>query len=334
MCLAFASLALVASVCLGDEGDYTAARSDGPIPIMGGNPLSNVPEYCWWYGCSPTSGGMMVAFWDSVAGRANLYKKGDAQVWGGSGASGTKRIVASTQHIVAGSDNGHTYGDWHNSASYPNHEANPDCLADFMKTVDGGSWSSDIRSGLEAYCRWDDTSAYDIKDGYADFNATLDQVPFYGGTYCYQDLKDEIDAGRPVLLDVVTIPYQDADAIGHSVVAYGYQDNMFWLKDPATSAAVTVGGYAVRDTWCTGDSQQSEWVDPDFNLVPAVIDGQGVEWWPFLEFKGSSWVYTNPPPLGPYDWMVVEGIELTPEPMSLSLLGFMGLVLLRRRRRA
>ncbi len=27
------------------------------------NPLSGQPEYLWWYGCSPTSGGMLMGYW-------------------------------------------------------------------------------------------------------------------------------------------------------------------------------------------------------------------------------------------------------------------------------
>jgi len=310
---------------------FVAQFAGDQVPAMGaGAPLSGVPEYIWWHGCSPTAGGMMVGFWDGKPGFGSLYD-GDAAVWGGSGASGTKSMVAGTAHITAGSENGYTYGDWHNSASYPNHQANPNCLADFMKTVDGGSYTSNIVSGLEAYVEWDNPATA-VNESYP-ATTTLDEVPYYGGSYDFNDLKAEIDAGRPVLLDIVTIPVKDGSLAGHSVVAYGYQDNMFTLQEPGSGATVTVGGFAVMDTWSNGTAQ-SEWVSPSFTLVNPVIDGNGVEWWPFLPFSGWSWVYSDYSP-GPYDWMVVEGItlEVVPEPMTVSVLALGGLLTLLRRRR-
>jgi hypothetical protein len=300
-------------------------------PSMSFNPIGGVPEYVWWYGCSPTAGGMMVGFWDAQPGMGNLYKNGDSQVWSGSGSTGTRRMVASDTHITSGSQNGYTYGDWHNSVSYPNHESNPNCIADFMKTVDSGSYTLDIQAGLEAFCEWDDTSAYDMKDGYQ-ATTKLREVPYYSGTYNYQGFKTEIDAGRPVLLDVITA---DPNWIGHSIVAYGYQDNMFHIKLPSSGANVTVGGFAVMDTWDNGTGF-SEWVGWDDSLVTPIIDINGVEWWPFVEFEGYSWIYDTNPPYGPYDWMIMEGIELTvvPEPATLTLLALGALAMPRRGRKA
>ena len=299
-------------------------------PLLAGAPVGGVPEYSWWYGCSPTSGGMMAGFWDGQPGRENLYKKGDAQVWSGNGSAGTARMVASDAHIISGLQNGYTYGDWHNSPAYPAHQDNPDCMADFMHTVNGGSNYLNIRSGLEAFCEWDDTSGYDMKDGYQ-ATATLREVAYWGGDYTYQGFKTEIDAGRPVLLDVLTA---DPEWLGHSIVGYGYQDNMFDVKLPHSGANVTVGGFAVMDTWNNGDNF-SEWVGWNYELVNPVLDGAGVEWWPFIEFGGSSWIYNPNPPYGPYDWMISEGIELNvvPEPAAACLLALGGLAVIRRRRR-
>jgi len=307
---------------------------DAERPALETNPLSGVPEYVWWYGCSPTSGGMMVGYWDGRAGYGNLYD-GDASVWGGGGGSGTRSMVASTAHITAGSENGYTYGDWHNSASYPNHQANPNCMADFMQTVDGGSYSSNITSGLEAYVEWDNPNTA-INESY-EATATNIDVPFYGGSLSYNAFKSEIDAERPVLLDVICAR-QTSDWIGHSIVGYGYQDNMFQVKAPGGVGDITVGGMAVMDTWSNGTAQ-SEWLDWSYGLVYPQIDGNGVEWWPFIEFAGDSWIYSSGAP-GPYDWMVSDAVTLdvlVPEPTSLALFGTAGLALfvlfLRRRRK-
>ena len=101
--------------------------TDGTAKVLGSNPISGVPTYEWYYGCGPTTGGMLIGTWDGRPGYGNLFD-GDASVE----TPATRAMIASDAHIVSGSENGYTYGDWHNSASYPNHEANPDCIADFM----------------------------------------------------------------------------------------------------------------------------------------------------------------------------------------------------------
>ncbi|MBL7132911.1 MAG: PEP-CTERM sorting domain-containing protein [Phycisphaerae bacterium] len=304
-------------------------RPDGPRPACGGL-LPGVPEYGWWYGCSPTAGGMMVGYWDGRPGFGNLYD-GNAGVWGGSGASGTKSMVASTAHIVAGDQNGYTYGDWHNSTSYPNHEANPDCIADFMHTVNGGSYTDDIAEGLEAYCQWDKPGTA-VNESYQ-ATASFEDVAFWGTAghaFDYLDFKAEIDAGRPVILDLIAyLPISHRWA-GHSVVAYGYQDNMFEVKVPIGGGGdvdLLVGGFAVMDTWSNGTGQ-SDWYDWDGAILYPTIDGDGVEWWPFVELLGASWTARN-------DWMVMDAVslEVVPEPATLALLALGGLVILRRRRR-
>jgi len=318
----------------GGPVEVSPAEARGDKPLVGGQALDGVPEYQWWYGCSPTSGGMLVGYWDGRPGFENLYD-GDASVWGGDGDAGTKSMVASTAHITAGAENGYTYGDWHNSTSYPNHEDNPDCVADFFKTVDGGTWPADMPAGVEGYVEWDNPDTA-IDESY-EATAALHNTPNQGGSFTYADLKAEIDAGRPMLLNVYTFVYKGDDLpTGHTVVAYGYQDDMFTLEDPATDTQVVCGGVAVRDTWCNGTAQ-SEWIyydGIDYWLVPPAIDGDGVEWWPFLEYKGVSWVYNDgATPL--YDWMVGSGVSLdvVPEPATLALLACGGLVVLRRRRR-
>ncbi|HUU10533.1 MAG TPA: PEP-CTERM sorting domain-containing protein [Phycisphaerae bacterium] len=317
-------------------GDFGVATitPDALWPVYGVNPLAGVPEYVWWYGCSPTAGGMMVGYWDGMPGRGNLYP-GDAGAWGGSGASGTKSMVASTAHIVAGAENGYTYGDWHNSVYYPNHESNPNCLADFMKTVDGGSYAVNITAGLETYCEWDNPATPSNESLPA--TAIDNDVPYGGGPFSYAMFKAEIDAGRPVQLGATCAETMD-DWVGHSIVGYGYQDDMFQIKVPIgvdDALDLTVGGFAVMDTWANGTGS-SEWVDWDWNVVPSVIDVSGVEWWPFVEIQGASWVYDDGT-LGPYDWMITHGITLdvVPEPATLALmaLGVAGALGLRRRRR-
>ena len=91
---------------------------------------------------------------------------------------------------------------------------------------------------------------------------------------------------------------------------------------------LTVGGFAVMDTWSSGISN-SWWLDWSYGYVDPIIDGDGVEWWPFIDILGSSW--TNEP-----DWMITDAVTLdvVPEPMSLLLFAVAGLAAARRRRAA
>jgi len=299
---------------------------------MGANPLTGVPTYEWWYGCAPTSGGMLVGYWDGRPGFGNLFD-GDASVE----TPATRAMIASEAHIISGAENGYGKGDWHNSSSYPDHESNPDCIADFMHTVDGGTYGADIAPGLEAYVEWDNPGTA-INESYEATALTIEDPYWDGGTFTYADLKVEIDAGRPVLLDMLTLQTFEEETVlyGHTVTAYGYQDDMFTLFPAGGTANITVPGIAVKDTWPTGTTSMSEWlVDTDANGVPesyfkSSIDGVGVEWWPFQTISdtgGYSYIYY-------WDWMFSEMItlDIVPEPATLAVLLAGSLALLKRRR--
>jgi hypothetical protein len=298
---------------VGDEREIVSLPEGAERAECSATALSGVPEYSWWYGCSPTSGGMMVGYWDGrPGGYGNLFY-GDSSTEN----ADTRDMIASAAHITAGSENGYAYGDWHNSASYPSHESNPDCVADFMKTVDGGTSYLDIPVGLEAYCEWDDPST-PVNESH-EATAQVEDVAYWGTpgqAFDYGDLKAEIDSDRPVIVDLMTY-LSDLNWHGHSVVAYGYNDDMFQIKVPSPTGEVdvTVGGIAVMDTWLNG-TNQSDWYDWSYNIVYPVFDG-GHEWWPFVEFQGSSYTYR-------FDWMVVDAVTLdveVPEPLTVLVVG-------------
>lgn len=166
--------------------------------------IPGVPEYIWWYGCSPTAGGMIIGWWDAQTGCEDLFE-GSAATWYGSGTSGTKRMVASQAHIDAGALLGLTYG------SYENHTA--DCIADFFFTRNGSTSRSNIGPGFVAFAAWDDPTTTTNESYTATYETNYTD---YGWTY--EDFCAEIDAGRPVHLGLTS------SAGGHSVTAIGYDN--------------------------------------------------------------------------------------------------------------
>lgn len=263
----------------------------------------------------------MVGYWDGKAGYENLFE-GDASYWWGEsdpmiGITGTRSMVAGTAHILAGE-------------TWQGHD--PDSLADFMQTEQGGTDSAGIRQGLEDYVEWDNpgTATDESRPGpglYFDALVELDEVAYFGGSFDYDDFTAEIDAGRPVLLNLMTYY---ADWLGHSVVGYGYRDDMFQIEQakPGPNPLITVGGFAVWDTWSNGGGpgSQAEWRNWVGRSVYPYLDSDGIEWWPFVDFVGSSFI-------GYWDWMIVEGISMdiaiVPEPASIvvwSLLGALGVL--------
>ena len=273
--------------------------------------LDNVPHYNWWYGCTPTAAGSLMAYWDSQPGFENMYKPGDAQIYNGNGTWGTRRMVASQSHI--------------NGIDDP-----PDSLASFLGTDSGGATQvGHIRSGLEAFAAWDDTSAYDMKDAY---QANTSYYSVSGGSAGLSDhidfLKSEIDAGRPVLLGM------HGRNSGHSVLAYGYDDDItFDLYDDYNVNWFTTLGLAVMDTWTLGSGDGSRWWNwEDLGsgwekvAVEEVFNG-GHEWWPLNPwtnlYMGGDDAHM--------EWQVSEmyTFEPVPEPTTILLFALGGLMLRR-----
>jgi len=294
------------------------AKFDGRMIPMGSNPLSGVPEYHWYYGCSPTSGGMLIGYWDShPSGKWSNLVEGDISTYNDI----AKNMIASPEHIR----------DYWGTPDFNPGGHTDNCIADFMHTSrsgeglgDGATWSSMIPKGLKDFAEWDNPDTSTNEAYYAD--SWRDMVKYFNGPFSWSSFKSEIDAGRPMLLDVVEW-HGGMNWYGHSVVGYGYQDDMFNIKiayGPGSSdwKNVTVGGFAIWDTWDTTGSQSS-WLDWDWNLISSYTDENGVEWWPFLDMTLTNGYSYNDES---WDWQVVEGVYFhpgnpIPEPASLVLLG-------------
>ncbi len=236
------------------------------FPAFGGTlALSGVPEYYWWYGCSPTSGGMLVGYWDAkgyekIPGDA-LAVSGNYGAFHGAAGQSVRDIIASPDHISDywGADSG-------------THVNNS--IADFMGTSldplsDGGTWSNNIPAALVNFQAWDNPATA-VNDSYT-FNSSQDYTTDHWafGTLDFQSVVDEIDAGRPMILNTV-VP-----GGGHSIVAFGYEDNPGTAND----------WFAVRDTWNDGSTGVTS------SAIGAKTSG-GYEWWPWITVQsGSYYVY-------------------------------------------
>lgn len=215
--------------------------------------LSGVPDYRWYYGCSPTSGGHLFGYWDNQSGYGNLYD-GDAPMFAGFGYQPIDEIISSTEHINS------TYQDEEcvHDNSPPSGDTGPNSLGCFMHTdpSDGNSSGWNIATGLRCYADYDDPNTA-IDESY-DFHSIVHYSPRPTwpdwASFTFWDFQREIDAGRPVLLDCSLV------GGGHSVIGYGY-----WA-DGAENY-----WFAVRDTWQDGNSSGT------YGVVAQQDSGQ--EWW-------------------------------------------------------
>lgn len=194
------------------------AWTAGAVPVVGdilaSEVLSGMPDYPSWHGCAPTSGGMVIGYWDQFPLHSTLYD-GDASTWYGAqypGTYGTAAMVANETYIAAGN-------------TWVNHD--PSCIADFMHTVDDDTAPSYVGAGLVDYAAWDDPST-PVSESYT----ARSDLYYYHGDLNFELLITEIDAGRPMIFNL------KAPDKGHALAAYGYRTE--------------TGGaqyYAVRDTW-------------------------------------------------------------------------------------
>jgi len=322
----------VAAVCAFALSAGRAAGESVQIPAdvadRSGVTIAGVPEYYWYYGCSPTSGGMLQAWWEQQDGAFEPLVDGTAPHT----LTEVHDLIASAGHIAAGAAKGLTYGSWDrngNNVEDASDVALWDCVADFMRTEDGGTAGDMIPVGMVEYAAYCGLTA----------TASREQTPlspFGVGDFGWVDFMAEIDAGRPMLLSVITYDPLAAEWSAHTVLAYGYLDEppdpQLWDNTEAegspTGGLDSPGWFAVMDTWMNGGGSLG---DPP----GAYLDGAGVEWWPYYAF--DQWSYTEI-----FDWEVYAAVSYAveaagpgpiPEPASLVLLAAGALVLRRARRR-
>ena len=266
-------LAFLPVLASADEIEFTG---DLTSMAFGLNPLTGVPEYTWYHGCSPTSGGMLMGYW--------------------AGHGYPKLLPGVTNPMVqsAAVDNDISSPQHNAQDTYVGHTAN--CIADFMKTVDGGTYLNNIAPGLAAWSNYCGVGVMTCSDA---------EVAYFGGSFTYSNFAAQISAGDPMLLNLMT--YAPSEGwVGHTVMAYGYQANMFKLRiyNGKQYVDVTVPGFALMDTWNigVGPGKQASWVGWNGQTVYAQLIN-GVDWWPFLDMTlTNGYSYTNQ-----WDWQVVDG---------------------------
>lgn len=210
------------------------------------NTLSNVPALDWCYGCSATSAAMMFGYYDN-AGYPNMYSgptNGGVfpqtnAVWG----SGECPLSATHSGLDGRATRGHVDDYW---IAYNNSDPDPwisnswvqhiygDCTADYMGTnqssvgnTDGSTTfyympdhtplsdytasEPDKRDGCHGLRTFAQSRGYAVSANYSQY------IAGYQGNskgFTFANYKSEIDAGRPVLIQVW----------GHTMIGLGYDD--------------------------------------------------------------------------------------------------------------
>ncbi|MBN1455052.1 MAG: hypothetical protein JW945_02205 [Methanomicrobia archaeon] len=225
-----------------------------PNIVMGTNSLPDVPAFDWSYGCSATSGAMMVGYYDRT-GYSNMYTGPtnggvcplDNSVWGHTTypkvISGECPLSATHQGKDGRETRGHVDDYWIDYGStakdpfikngWPEH-AYGDCTGDYMKTNQYNYNNFDGSTTFYFYTNGAATRYTDLYPSYHNLDGCCGLKMFFesrGYTvtdmynqyieeleltygFTFDQYKAEIDAGRPVMIHVE----------GHSMLGCGYND--------------------------------------------------------------------------------------------------------------
>lgn len=229
------------------------------VASAGSKILGNSCDYDWWYGCSPTSAGMIMGHYDRNGYGGGTY---NALITGGVAESDTfpaGTYIANT-NIASSGQIADYWGDPDPLGSGRTLPDDWDSIADYMRTSQGdrdnggtsfyywGSgnkyyWSgADAEDGMRGLVTYIQYRGYDVDGNTGAFTQLTDNEDPDGFTFA--EFKAEIDADRPVILHVT----------GHSMFGYGYDDtgSTVYLHDTwnAGQKSMTWGGsYSTLDMW-------------------------------------------------------------------------------------
>jgi YD repeat-containing protein len=224
-----------------------------PDIAAGTNTLSNVPALTWCFGCAATSAAMMFGYYDN-SGYHNMYAgptNGGVfpmtnVTWGTAVINGETRALCPLSATRMGLDGrttkGHVDDYWIKYGSsaldpfignWPEH-THGECTGDYMGTNQSSFGNSDgsttfffysngvplydftlyepsHRDGCHGLKLFIESRGYNVETNFSQYIYGYD-----GNTqgFTFEDFKNEIGAGRPVLIHLA----------GHTVLGYGYND--------------------------------------------------------------------------------------------------------------
>ncbi len=252
--------------------------------------LPDVPAFDWSNGCSATSAAMLFGYYDRT-GYPNMYagptNGGVCPLDNSSWAYGTTPLSATRQGYDGLAGRGHVddyYGSYGGSTDpyYGNwmESGYSDCTADFMGTNQWYNWqntdgattfyytggnaplsdysgseggSAPRRDGMHGMRLFSESRGYTVLQNYNQF------IYGYNGIsagFTFQQYCQEIDAGRPVIIQVA----------GHSMLGVGYDTagNTVYLHDTwdhATHSMTWGGSYSGMQQYGVGVLQLEEAAD-------------------------------------------------------------------------
>ena len=211
------------------KADWTTLSGMADDFLQAGT-LSNTCSYHWWYGCSPTSAGMLMGYYDRNGYGGLSYSNLIAGVAETSTYPDTPGVWQyNAQYAIASP--GHVNQFWPGGTGTTH---NADCLADFMGTSQHGNSAGGTTFNLNG-----DGSPYTYAEAQAQGKAGSDgtygigQYVKYRGYsfttlyteqtdnkhlaygFTFQDYRNQIDAGRGVLIHVTD----------HTMAGIGYDNN-------------------------------------------------------------------------------------------------------------
>ncbi|MFA5256705.1 MAG: hypothetical protein WC360_01020 [Opitutales bacterium] len=236
------------------SGDFASVES-----VSFGGTLPNLSASDWWYGCLPTSAGMMMAYYDTNGYKGFSY--GNLVPGGTVGYSNVgawpnghllRSVIASEGHqrdyynaatygYNTGGDYGFGYMEDNDDLASPTHTF--DCLADFMGTsqdgygiINGGTFVEFKDDGSRYYASAQINDGFSISGaagleayvnfaGYGVASCFTQRSDIYlssstGGGFTFDDYAAEIAAGRPVI-----ILYENPRIGGHAMLGVGVDED-------------------------------------------------------------------------------------------------------------
>gem|GEM_PF-2380275 len=248
-----------------------AATVPEPDSALGINILPDVPAFDWCYGCSATSAAMMFGYYDRT-GYPSMYtgstNGGVCPLTNSAWGNGECPLSATHQGIDGLAVKGHVDDYWYSYSSdvdpyYGNWQEHTyaGCTADFMGTNQYQNWKNKDgattfyyytngaplydysgcepgkRDGTHGMRLFVESRNYTVfHDGvhFRNYNQYVDA--YQSGGFTYAQFKAEIDAGRPVMIQIA----------GHSMLGFGYSDpDTIYLHDTwdHNTHTMTWGGY-------------------------------------------------------------------------------------------